>query len=210
MAVRLKARERREGILRAAMDLFARRGFAGVTTREVARAAGISEAMLFKHFPHKRDLYRSILERHVGDMERAMPIAGLEGSAEPPARFFGGIAGTILRRIDGDPTLLRLMFFSALEGHPLARDMERARARDLRGAIEEYLRRGRRSGRFRGVDEALAARSFLWLVVGFGISRVLFREPGARSVPRGRLVRAIVDQFLAGVRPAGRPRRRAS
>ncbi|MGE0260499.1 MAG: TetR/AcrR family transcriptional regulator [Alphaproteobacteria bacterium] len=52
--------ERRKAIVRAAVPIFARKGFAGTTTRELAEAAGISEALLFKHFPSKQSLYREI------------------------------------------------------------------------------------------------------------------------------------------------------
>lgn len=209
MGGRLTAGERREAILRSATDLFARRGFSGVTTRELAVAAGISEAMLFKHFPRKVALYRAILERHVEEIERAVPLAGLAASEDPPDRYFSGIAGTILRRMDEDPTLLRLMFFSALEGHPMAREFERARAKPLRDAIATYLRRRARRGDVRRVDPDVAARCFVWLVTGFGIARVLFREPGARAMDRAVLVRGIVDRFLdgilAGSPPGARP-----
>src|SRR3954447_46905 len=61
MAVtRLDSDERRKAIVRAAVPLFARKGFAGTTTRELAEAAGISEALLFRHFPSKQSLYREI------------------------------------------------------------------------------------------------------------------------------------------------------
>src|SRR5690349_12935855 len=141
MGARLPAGERKAAILRSAVAMFATRGFSGVTTRELADSAGVSEAMLYKHFPHKEALYRAILERHLEDVEEAVPIDGLATSDLPPERFFTEIGGTILRRMEEDPTLLRLMFFSALEGHPLARDFERARARRLRDAIASYLRR---------------------------------------------------------------------
>lgn len=62
MAVtRLDSDERRKRIVQAAVPLFARKGFAGTTTRELAEAAGISEALLFRHFPSKQLLYREIL-----------------------------------------------------------------------------------------------------------------------------------------------------
>lgn len=52
---------RRELILSAAKQRFARNGFAGTTTKSVAAAASISEALLFKHFPTKAALYAEIL-----------------------------------------------------------------------------------------------------------------------------------------------------
>jgi len=58
---RLDSDERRRAIVTAAVPLFARDGFAGTTTRELAAAAGVSEALLFRHFPSKQSLYREIL-----------------------------------------------------------------------------------------------------------------------------------------------------
>ncbi len=59
--IRLDSDERRKAIVTAAVPLFARRGFAGTTTKELAEAAGISEALLFRHFPSKKHLYGEIL-----------------------------------------------------------------------------------------------------------------------------------------------------
>jgi len=206
MGKRLPGRLRRESILRAAAGLFSRRGFAGVSTRSLAEASGISEAMLFKHFPHKDDLYRAILRRHLDDVERSLPLEGLAESEAPPERFFREIAEGMLRRMERDPTLLRLAFFSALEGHPMARDLERARARGLRAALAAYLRRQEVRGSLRVRDPRVAARAFLWLVAGFAFSRTVFREPGARAIPRRILARKLADQFLCGLHPAARRR----
>ncbi|HTG00774.1 MAG TPA: TetR/AcrR family transcriptional regulator [Nitrospirota bacterium] len=59
---RLTADERRQSIINAVIGLFAEKGFDGTTTRELAQAAGISEALLFKHFPSKHSLYVAVLE----------------------------------------------------------------------------------------------------------------------------------------------------
>src|SRR5215472_9506969 len=60
-AIRLDGDERRRAIVMAAVPLFAQKGFTGTTTRELAEAADISEALLFRHFPSKRQLYGEIL-----------------------------------------------------------------------------------------------------------------------------------------------------
>jgi len=59
--VRLGSEERRRAIVAAAVPLFARNGFAGTTTKEIARGAGVSEALLFQHFPSKVALYEAIV-----------------------------------------------------------------------------------------------------------------------------------------------------
>src|SRR5690242_9488447 len=57
--------ERQAGIIAAAASLFAARGFTGTTTREIAKAACCSEALVFKYFPTKRALYAAILAEKV-------------------------------------------------------------------------------------------------------------------------------------------------
>lgn len=59
---RLSAEERRQAIVDAVRGVFADKGFDGTTTRELARAAGVSEALLYKHFPSKESLYAAMLE----------------------------------------------------------------------------------------------------------------------------------------------------
>ncbi len=62
LSTRLTAEERRQSIIKAVIGLFAEKGFDATTTRELAKASGISEALLFKHFPSKHALYISVLE----------------------------------------------------------------------------------------------------------------------------------------------------
>jgi len=67
---RLDSEGRRLAIVEAAAPLFARKGFAGTTTREIARAAGVSEALVFQHFPTKAALYQEIVAQGCrGDVE---------------------------------------------------------------------------------------------------------------------------------------------
>jgi AcrR family transcriptional regulator len=61
-APRLTAEARREAIVEAVRDVFAEKGFDGTTTRELAKAAGVSEALVYKHFPSKESLYAAMLE----------------------------------------------------------------------------------------------------------------------------------------------------
>src|SRR5437867_4977534 len=67
--LRLAARDRRTQILAAALEIFSERGFHGTRTRELADRAGVSEALVFSHFPTKEALIRAIIDR-VGLRER--------------------------------------------------------------------------------------------------------------------------------------------
>lgn len=80
MRTRLAPSERRRQIVSAAMPLFARKGFSGTTTKEVAEAAGVSEGLLFKYFDTKTALYAAIIDECSNDdptrfetLERMVP-----------------------------------------------------------------------------------------------------------------------------------------
>src|SRR5262245_10453147 len=59
-ATKMTSEDRRAAIIRAVRRVFAEKGFDGTTTRELAAAAGVSEALLFKHFPNKEALYSAM------------------------------------------------------------------------------------------------------------------------------------------------------
>src|ERR1700722_5038348 len=80
---KLSGKERRAAIVKAVRQVFAEKGFDGTTTRELAVAAGVSEALLFKHFPNKEALYSAMQlsccnER---DLEQCQRLEALEPSA---------------------------------------------------------------------------------------------------------------------------------
>src|SRR2546423_8954964 len=121
----MKGDLRREQILRTAVDLFSRKGFAGTTTKEIARAAGVSEAMVFRHFSKKTDIYDAILSDHECHEGMRFPW---ESDAElidainrkDDAAVFYRLALNALTKQQADPQFMRLMFYSALEEHGLA------------------------------------------------------------------------------------------
>jgi AcrR family transcriptional regulator len=70
-ATRLSAASRRASIISAARGVFARYGLEGTRTQQIARAAGVSEALVFRHFPTKTHIYRAVLRDVIADQNRA-------------------------------------------------------------------------------------------------------------------------------------------
>lgn len=119
---RLDGEERRRSIVESAVPLFARRGFAGTTTREIARRAGVSEALVFQHFPSKAALYREILAQGCdGD-----PALAKLMSLEPSVAALVEVTHMFVRHFVGDCSedceiRHRLMVNSFLEDGEYAR-----------------------------------------------------------------------------------------
>lgn len=70
--VRLPAAQRRAAIVRAALQVFGAGSYAGSTTAEIARAAGVSEPIIYRHFPSKRDLWCACVEQAWADVREKL------------------------------------------------------------------------------------------------------------------------------------------
>src|SRR5258705_13933928 len=82
-SAKLSNEERRAAIIKAVRRAFAEKGFHGTTTRELALAAGVSEALLFKHFPNKEALFSAMQMSCCSgpDQDRVERLKALEPSA---------------------------------------------------------------------------------------------------------------------------------
>jgi len=189
-------RERQASIIAAAAFLFAQKGFNGTTTRKIAKTAGISEALLYRYFPTKRALYAAII---AAKSQLSQLMASIEEAAEKrdDATVFTLIAKFRIHR-GADPTLLRLLLFSALEGHELSDIFFRNRHRVFYEFLAGYIARRARDGAFRRVDPLLAAQSFIGMIVYHRLLHDIFRVPAHCSSEDA--VAGYVGVFLEGLR----------
>ncbi len=192
---RQSSTERQASLIQAATTLFAKKGFNGTTTKEIARAAGISEALVFKHFPTKRALYAAILAEKVTVSEL---LSAIEESAKKrdDRRVFTLIASYRIRP-GVDPTLLRLLLFSALEGHELSDMFFGKHHKVFYDHLAAYIHTRVEDGAFRQIDPLLAARAFIGMVVHHRLLHEIFGVPIDR--PYDDTVSTYVDIFIQGL-----------
>ena len=117
---RLSSGERREAIVKAVRGVFAEKGFDGTTTRELAKAANVSEALLYKHFPSKESLYAAMLDACVKGAAfiEFRRILALEPSASTVVIMTHFVIARFVQARSGDPeksALDRLAVRSLLE-----------------------------------------------------------------------------------------------
>src|SRR5258707_800365 len=194
----MKSDERRAAIVREAIRLFAQTGFRGTTTRKLAAALGVTEPVLYQHFPSKRDLYSAIIEAKADEVTRhSGPLRELALGSDDRA-FFSALGELILRRYDEDPDLSRLLFFSALERHELAELFFERLYVKFYQLVTGYIRRRIRAGAFRKVNPEIAARGLIGMISYHGLVGILF--PGRLKRPPGkRIVTEMVTVFLEGI-----------
>jgi AcrR family transcriptional regulator len=192
---RVSGLERQANLIGTAAALFASNGFKGTTTKAIAKAAGVSEALLFKHFPTKRALYAAILEEkaHYAGLREAAEVAVRNND---DARLFTLLAGSRIRK-GADPTLLRLLLFSALEGHELSDMFFRRQYSTFYDLLAQYIGRRIEDGAFRPVDPRLAARAFFGIIVHHRLLHDILGVPMHRT--HEETVNEYVSLFLNGL-----------
>jgi len=194
---RLSLDARQAQIVRASMALFAKKGFSGTTSRELARAAGVSEALIFRLFPTKRALYSAIIQQKIAESDRFRdPVADRDVADRD---YFLQLTETLLTRIRNDSTFMRLMLFSALEGHALSDMYYDAHVSRLIDRLRQRIQTGVRAGRYRPVDPYLSVRAFLGMVIHFAISQGLYGRTWKKKISIRRAARTFVDVFFSGV-----------
>lgn len=194
---RISGRERKASIIEAATVLFAAKGFNGTKTREIAQRAGVSEALVFKHFPTKNHLYAAILAEQSPVPRLLSEIKQLADKRED-ANVFTMIANTVV--VHGVPhsDLMRLLLFSGLEGHKLSDMFFQNHVRVFHEFLASYIDRRIRDGAFRKVDSLLVARAFMGMLIEHRLLTLLFRLPVSNQ-PED-IVATFVGLFLDGLR----------
>jgi len=136
--LRMTSDLRRQLILGAAKRCFARNGFAGTTTKRVAAAAAISEALLFKHFPSKAALYAEILADECEADPALAHLLGQEPSTATLVELVVGMVRHFLHISDSpdqqEAQRVRLMITSHLDDGEFAR-LLCAKVADLIGPV---------------------------------------------------------------------------
>jgi AcrR family transcriptional regulator len=190
--------DRREQIIGAALHLFARNGYKGTTTREIAERAEVNEAILFRHFPRKEDLYWAVVDSKCGRPGDLAEFRKMLNGA-PPREALVKLAEEILRRNEADPSMTRLYFFTALENHELSQRMFRTYALGYYEILADYIRARIRRGEFRNVDARLAAQSFIGMVAQHYQTQELFGAKRYQKFDSRRVSETLTDMWLGGL-----------
>lgn len=196
---KLKGQVRKEEIVRAAIDLFSKKGFSGTTTKELAKAAGISEALVFKHFPDKKSLYQEILSLKMNERCYVMLEMLPESGALP--KILLKVAEVIVEEKLKDPSFLRLLHFSALEGNELSDLFFQQRNLPIVDYLKNIFRQSHKRAELsvkKKEDYEILTRAFLDMIYGYLITLHLFRIPEVLSRNIQKTLKAYVDLFTKG------------
>ncbi|MBS1859053.1 MAG: TetR/AcrR family transcriptional regulator [Acidobacteria bacterium] len=207
-AHRLPAEDRRRQLLETALNLFSRKGFEGTTTKEIAAAAGVTEAIIFRHFPSKQALYTAVLDCQHESGEHEPVIARWKSlmDANDDAGLFRALIDEVIAGYRRDSRVHRALFYAALEGHEAGLQLYRERSLPVFELLCQYVARRQSEGAIRAgippqaIVGAVAgtAAHFSMMTQFFG-----FQHDG----PDSGVVEAFMNIFLHGILPAAVPER---
>lgn len=194
---RLPAAKRREQLLDTAVRLFADKGFGGATTSELAKAAGVTEPIIYRHFSSKKELFIAVIERTgartIEEWERA-----LRQSKDPAQRLrrLIGANPTVTPRGSG---IYRVILQAMMEiDDPEIRLAIQKHVQALHRFVSDEIRRVQDDGLVsKAFSPEVTAWTLLHLGLGYGVLSPLEIELHAKD-ERGVRVRDVIEVLMLG------------
>lgn len=195
----------RTQILDASLRLFSEKGFARTSVRDIAKAAGITDAAIYYHFASKRDLFEALFEERgitpaLSQLEQATPT-------QPLLETLEGIALAALGIMQRNKDFMKVLLSEAMSEDPVASEDYRMVTERWRSAEARILREFVRRGDLPPIDVDVAARQLVVLSVGPFMDELMSghdqdgAEPSLELVGR---VKGAVEHFVRGLQASGR------
>ncbi|ALE07527.1 hypothetical protein AL755_21970 [Arthrobacter sp. ERGS1:01] len=188
---RLSADDRRAEISGAARSLFATNGYHATTTRELARAAGVSDALLYRHFANKRDLLDFVVTQAIETFSSLPPLERM--AALPTEQLLLRLGRGFLERITANLDLILIL----VGNHAEVQDARFAGFIDrAASALGEQLAQ---RGVAKNADEGyLSARSFFGSLMSFILLQRVLGMDSVRPVDTDRYLEHLVELTVGG------------
>lgn len=200
MARTAAVEDRKAKIVRAAMRVFARKGYERATNKDIAREAGITPGLIYHYFKSKRDLLKAAIEGYPArQMLRSLPQELLE---LPPEAMLRGMATQILE-IAQDEDIIRFLriFLPEVIHHPGLSSPGSSTIRELVKFLDQALSAKMDRGELKCVDAGLVAQLFVGSLLDLVLRRQILRDPVLLKYKETDIVDTIVLTTLEGLLP---------
>ncbi len=174
---RMTADERRRCVLGAACRVFSKSSYRGATTAEIARESGVTEPVLYRHFPSKRDLYLACLDAGWEHVRRLWEEA-LANEPDPAMRLGAIGRAYIHHQRVGEKIMLVDLWIQALTEaaeDPKIRKYMRDQVREVHDYVAGVIRRSQAAG---GIQEARDPDAEAWIFISLGLLSTMDRRLG--------------------------------
>jgi AcrR family transcriptional regulator len=176
MSTRLSAEERKAAVLECACGIFSGGSYRGTTTAEIARRAGVTEPVLYRHFDSKRHLYLAVLEE---SWRRLRMLWEQAVEDEPSPRLWVGAMGRAYLEAKDRTVLCAELWIQALteaSDDPEIRKFLRKQMREVHDFVSEIIRRSQAAG---GVLPDRDPNAEAWIFISIGLLGTVGRRVGS-------------------------------
>ncbi|MGB2693801.1 MAG: TetR family transcriptional regulator [Dehalococcoidia bacterium] len=190
----------RKQILDASLRLFSEKGFARTSVRDIAQAAGITDAAIYYHFASKRDLFEALFEER--GITSALSELEQASVSQPPLETLTSIAIAALGIMQRNKDFMKVLFSEAMSEDTVATDDYRMVTERWRKGEARILREFIQRGELPSIDVDVTARQLVILSVGPFIDDLMFGQDRDGDEPSPELVvrvRTAVEQFVRGL-----------
>jgi TetR/AcrR family transcriptional regulator len=172
--IRLTATERRASVVETACRVFAKSSYRGSTTAQIARATGVTEPVLYRHFASKRELYLACLDA-AWERLRQLWQQALERESDPEL-WVATLGQTYLEARAADRVILVDLWIQALTeaaDDPEIRRGLRDQVREVHGFVAEVIRRAQEAG---AIVRERDADAEAWIFISLGLLSTIDRR----------------------------------
>jgi AcrR family transcriptional regulator len=186
----------RDKILQAAQKLFARNGYDGTTTKELAEKAGIAEGTLFRHFTNKKAILVEVATQGWIDLLTDL-LTELSEMASYEA--ISHVMYKRMLRLGDNYDMMRVCFME-VQLHPDLRDRIQSEVVEkMTDVAEAFFQTAMERGVYRKMNPRVIAQVFLGMFVVAGFSHETIAQPGASPQEMKEMAEGLADIFLNGV-----------
>jgi AcrR family transcriptional regulator len=175
MSARLPAEQRKAAVLDCACGIFSTGSYRGTTTAEIARRAGVTEPVLYRHFASKRDLYLAVLEE---SWSRLRALWNQAIADEPDPRFRVAAMGRAYFAATDPKVLCAELWIQALteaSDNTEIRRFLRKQMREVHDYVTDVIRQAQADG---GIFEDRDASAEAWIFISIGLLGTVSRRVG--------------------------------
>src|SRR4030095_9172340 len=200
---RMSREDRRHQLIRVAVKFFSEFGFRCSSTKSIAKAAGVTEAIIYRHFSTKEELYSAILDYKLQQSGTQEWIDELHQLAEAnkDEELFRSVARKVLDAYEKDPDFQRLMFRAAIENHDFSMLSHEKVGLPVYVFLRDYIARRQKEGAFRKCDPGVAVLALVALPSYFGIVSRIFRLKVVKA-SQNDVLNTATDLILNGMSAA--------
>ncbi|MDR7079359.1 AcrR family transcriptional regulator [Neobacillus niacini] len=187
-----------EKILKVAIDMIAKKGFKGATTKQIAEKAAVSEMTLFRHFPNKKKILEAAIDRYYYSFQmKELFEHKLIWDLEKDLLMIAETYHTIMKK---NKNVIKI---AIQEGHNVQglNEQVNKHPRQLKELLIKYFEEMKKRGLIIDDDYELTAMNFLYMSYGLFISRSFVQGQTITTLSEDDVIKGSVQVFINHLTP---------